>query len=85
MVMSMSQKNSSNKANKGAEETDEGVMRSSVNQTKDSQTPALIEGSESPVGPSIQPQVAVIGGRRRGRRQVMKKKTLKDEEGYLGT
>ena len=27
---------------------------------------------------------AVNGGRRRGRRKVMKKKTIKDEEGYLG-
>ena len=25
------------------------------------------------------------GGRRRGRRKVMKKKTIKDDEGYLGT
>jgi DNA polymerase delta subunit 3 len=28
--------------------------------------------------------VQVTGGRRRGRRRVMKKKTIKDEEGYLG-
>jgi DNA polymerase delta subunit 3 len=28
--------------------------------------------------------VEVSGGRRRGRRRVMKKKTMKDEEGYLG-
>lgn len=28
--------------------------------------------------------VTVAGGRRRGRRRVMKKKTMKDEEGYLG-
>jgi DNA polymerase delta subunit 3 len=28
--------------------------------------------------------VTVTGGRRRGRRRVMKKKTMKDEEGYLG-
>lgn len=30
-------------------------------------------------------EITVQGGRRRGRRQVMKKKTIKDEEGYLGT
>jgi DNA polymerase delta subunit 3 len=30
------------------------------------------------------PLVSSSGGRRRGRRKVMKKKTIKDEEGYLG-
>jgi len=29
-------------------------------------------------------QVSSAGGRRRGRRKVMKRKTIKDEEGYLG-
>ncbi|KAL2000546.1 hypothetical protein VTN02DRAFT_2933 [Thermoascus thermophilus] len=33
----------------------------------------------------LKEQVSVQGGRRRGRRQVMKKKTIKDEEGYLVT
>ena len=28
--------------------------------------------------------VTFVGGRRRGRRQVSKKKTIKDDEGYLG-
>lgn len=28
--------------------------------------------------------VTVTNGRRRGRRRIMKKKTVKDEEGYLG-
>jgi len=32
-----------------------------------------------------EPAVTVQGGRRRGRRQVKKKKTVKDEEGYLVT
>ena len=32
-----------------------------------------------------EPYITVSGGRRRGRRKVMKKKMLKDEEGYLGT
>ena len=31
-----------------------------------------------------QAHVSVSGGRRRGRRRVTKKKTIKDEEGYLG-
>lgn len=32
----------------------------------------------------LKEEVTVQGGRRRGKRQVMKKRTLKDEEGYLG-
>jgi hypothetical protein len=32
----------------------------------------------------LKEEVTVQGGRRRGKRQVMKKKTVKDEEGYLG-
>ena len=31
------------------------------------------------------PTVTISGGRRRGRRKVMKKKMIKDEDGYLGT
>ena len=31
-----------------------------------------------------EPPITVLRGRRRGRRKVMKKKTIKDEEGYLG-
>ena len=38
----------------------------------------------TPKEASPQPAVTVSGGRRRGRRKVMKKKTIKDEEGYLG-
>ena len=33
---------------------------------------------------SPEPAVTTSGGRRRGRRKVMRKKTIKDEEGYLG-
>ena len=32
----------------------------------------------------LKEEVTVQGGRRRGKRQVMKKKTVKDDEGYLG-
>lgn len=32
----------------------------------------------------LKEEVTIQGGRRRGKRQVMKKKTVKDEEGYLG-
>ena len=38
----------------------------------------------TPKEPSPEPAVTVTGGRRRGRRKIMKKKTIKDEEGYLG-
>lgn len=37
-------------------------------------------------GPEPEPKetVTVQGGRRRGKRKIMKKKTVKDDEGYLG-
>ena len=34
--------------------------------------------------PEPKETVTVQGGRRRGKRKIMKKKTVKDEEGYLG-
>ncbi len=55
------------------------------------QTADASQESEPVDAPSLQkaaspdPPVDVIGGRRRGRRKVMKKKTIKDEEGYLGS
>ena len=33
--------------------------------------------------PTPEPTVVISGGRRRGRRKVMRKKTVKDEEGYI--
>lgn len=50
------------------------------------------EPTSAPLDKQPQPQeidepeaaVTVTGGRRRGRRRVTKKKTVKDEEGYLG-
>jgi len=33
---------------------------------------------------AIEPQIVLSGARRRGRRRVLRKKTVKDEEGYLG-
>ena len=41
--------------------------------------------SVSQKGLSPEPPAAITAGQRRGRRKVMKKKTIKDEEGYLGS
>ena len=50
---------------------------------KDSQDAALDKAST--VKPAeAEATVTIQGGRRRGRRRVMKKKKVKDEEGYLG-
>jgi DNA polymerase delta subunit 3 len=42
------------------------------------------EKAETPKEEESEPTVTVENGRRRGKRRVMKKKTVKDEEGYLG-
>ncbi|MDI1486304.1 MAG: hypothetical protein OHK93_005531 [Ramalina farinacea] len=65
---------------------------------KDAETPAQAdepapqddsEPIDRPTAPSAEtspePAVTTSGGRRRGRRKVMRKKTIKDEEGYLVT
>ena len=46
--------------------------------------PQISQSSISQKQTSPEPSVVVSAGRRRGRRKVMKKKTIKDEEGYLG-
>lgn len=46
--------------------------------------PEAIEIPPAQKEPSPEAPVVVSDGRRRGRRKVMKKKTIKDEEGYLG-
>lgn len=48
------------------------------------QEPDLTTNTNSPDVPPIDPQGVSKIGHRRGRRQVIKKKMLKDEEGYLG-
>ncbi len=42
------------------------------------------EKAETPKEDEPEPTITVENGRRRGKRRVMKKKTVKDEEGYLG-
>ena len=50
-----------------------------------SQDSATIDKQELKKEQSPEPPLPVVSdGRRRGRRKVMKKKTIKDEEGYLG-
>lgn len=44
-----------------------------------------LDGSTSHKEASPEPPVVVSEGRRRGRRKVMKRKTMRDEEGYLGS
>jgi DNA polymerase delta subunit 3 len=54
--------------------------------------PDASESEKSPAEAPPEPEkkaepkegVSVTEGRRRGRRQIMKKKRIKDEEGYLG-
>jgi DNA polymerase subunit Cdc27. len=47
--------------------------------------PTPVEQLPPPKPAELKEEVTVQGGRRRGKRQVMKKKTVKDEEGYLGS
>lgn len=49
-----------------------------------SQESEPVDGPTSQKDVSPEPPIVVTGGRRRGRRKVMKKKTIKDDEGYLG-
>lgn len=49
-----------------------------------SQEPEPVDGPASQRATSLEAPIVVSGGRRRGRRKVMRKKTSKDEEGYLG-
>ena len=46
--------------------------------------PTPVEEVPPPKAVELKEEVTVQGGRRRGKRQVMKKRTVKDEEGYLG-
>lgn len=63
---------------------DEEMEDTGVGAPQFSQEPEPADGSNSQRETSPEPSVVVTAGRRRGRRKVMKKKTIKDEEGYLG-
>ena len=62
------------------EDAEEGASQGAIDTPKES------EAEESQETKQEEPKetVTVENGRRRGRRRVMKKKTVKDEEGYLG-
>ena len=49
-----------------------------------SQGSGSLDGSTSQKETTPMPPIVMADGRRRGRRKVIKKKTIKDEEGYLG-
>ncbi|KAF3044052.1 hypothetical protein E8E12_008189 [Didymella heteroderae] len=72
------------KLRKMMEDDDEDMPDALV--TKEAQTEASQPNeAETPTEEMPEPSVIVQNGRRRGKRRVMKKKTVKDEEGYLVT
>lgn len=61
------------------------VVEESGHPSANSQESAPIDIMAPQQAPSPESHTMVSGGRRRGRRKIMKKKTLKDDEGYLGS
>ncbi|KAL1969753.1 hypothetical protein VTN77DRAFT_8306 [Rasamsonia byssochlamydoides] len=78
-----SRKEREEKLKKMMEEDDEDMPDAPA--TKDEPAPEESKPAESEKKSEPKEEITVQGGRRRGRRQVMKKKTIKDEEGYLVT
>lgn len=80
-------------ASRKSQKEREAALKKMMEDDKDQiDEPDIIQEDVCPEGskdiPASQPTeeaIQVTGGRRRGRRKVMKKKTIKDEEGYLGT
>ncbi|KAJ5398101.1 hypothetical protein N7509_006214 [Penicillium cosmopolitanum] len=65
------------------EDTDDEEMPDADEEPEREPTP--VEQPPPPKPAELKEEVTVQGGRRRGKRQVMKKRTVKDEEGYLVT
>lgn len=65
------------KENEEVEEQPSAPIDASNKSAKNSKEAEEEEGAEEPA-------ITVSGGRRRGRRKVMKKKTRRDAEGYIG-
>ncbi|KAK4984623.1 hypothetical protein LTR50_006473 [Elasticomyces elasticus] len=93
MVDSEENKAPTGKTKKQREEELRKMMEEEDEQTQDAESnpidaPAKSDPDQStPTQPNDEAAetVAVVNGRRRGRRRVMKKKTMRDDEGYLVT
>jgi len=64
---------------------DEEMQDTAEQNAQTSQESQPVDVTISQKASSPEPSVITPGGRRRGRRKVTKKKTIKDDEGYLGT
>ncbi|KAJ5227380.1 uncharacterized protein N7469_007386 [Penicillium citrinum] len=67
------------------EDADDEEMPDADDEPEPEREPTPIEQPPPPKPAELKEEVTVQGGRRRGKRQVMKKRTVKDEEGYLVT
>ena len=63
---------------------DEDMEESGPDVSQISQGSGPLDGSTLQTEATPTPPVVMTNGRRRGKRKVLKKKTMKDEEGYLG-
>ncbi|KAL1605585.1 hypothetical protein SLS59_003387 [Nothophoma quercina] len=72
------------KLRKMMEDDDEDMPDAPAAEEREAEPPQL-EKADAPKEDEPEPTVTVENGRRRGKRRVMKKKTVKDEEGYLVT
>jgi len=63
---------------------DEEMQDTAEQHVQPSQASEPVDSSMSQPASSPEPSAITTQGRRRGRRKIMKKKTIKDEEGYLG-
>ncbi|KAF9892459.1 hypothetical protein FE257_001568 [Aspergillus nanangensis] len=87
-------KSASTNTRETRKEREEKLRKMMEDEDEDEEMPDTTEPPEEESKPIDQPppkpaglkeEVTVQGGRRRGKRQVTKKKTIKDEEGYLVT
>ena len=72
------------KAMMDAEDEEMGDVSTPAAEVESQEPEDTIDKADSPKEEEPKENVTVENGRRRGRRRVMKKKTVKDEEGYLG-
>ncbi|KAF2808277.1 uncharacterized protein BDZ99DRAFT_464165 [Mytilinidion resinicola] len=67
------------------DEQEQDVTMDDAPEQEESSDDAPIDKIDAPNPAEPAPEPSVTGGRKRGRRQVKKKKTVKDDEGYLVT